>query len=184
MSTTATDTLNQTLIVTNSTVEAIVLGSVKDDPKSGLDAYGQQLTAVSPVIANQDQSSVTLDQPNQTAYNLIGMRAIDLFPVANRMAVIPLACSNQPSAKCTGGTTQYYADLTIDAAEADSMQQALKFYQSVSAFPGLEPGLSFIKLIDDCKKDSTNAESRINAFFQKTKNYSKCTLESFVAVQS
>ena len=184
MSKTANSTFNSTLTATNSTAEPIVVASVKDDPKSGLTTYAQQLTTVSSVIAGQGQGAVTLDQSGQAAYNLIAMRAKDLFPVANWMAVVPLDCSSQPSAKCTDGVGQYYADLTIATAEAESMQQALKFYQTVSTFPGLEPGLSFIKLIDDCTKDSTNAESRINAFFQKSKKYSKCTLESFVAVQS
>ena len=184
MATLATDTLNQTSTVTNSTAEAIVLASVKDDLDSGLDAYAEQLTAVSAVIDPQGQGTITLNQPNQTDYNLIGMRAKDLFPVANRMAVMPVECDRQPSPKCTGGISQYYAHLTIDAAEAESMQQALKFYQSVAAFPGLEPGLSFIQLVSDCKEDYKNAESRINDFFQKTQNYAKCTLESFAAVQS
>mgnify|MGYP001792853530 CR=1 FL=1 len=184
MLTVMSNTLNPALTVTNQTAEPILLANVKDSPKSGLDAYAQQLTVVSEIIANQGQGKVILNQPDQVDYNLIGMRSKDLFPVASRVAVTPINCSNHPSPKCTGGISQYYADLTIAPVEAESMHQALKFRQSISAFPGLEPGLSFTKLLIECKQDLKNAESRVNAFFHYTKKYQKSSFESFNEIQS
>ena len=184
MATLATDTLNQTLTVTNPIADSIVVASVKDDLDSGLVAYAQQLTAVSAVIAPQSQGTATLNQPGQTDYSLISMRAKDLFPVANRVAVMPVECGSQPSAKCTDGVSQYYADLTVDAAEFDGMKQAFYFHQAISAFPGTDMALNFIQLLSDHRSDPKNAESAINQFFKQTKGYEKCTLQNYIAAST
>lgn len=184
---------NESLAIINQTSSTVIIASVFDNSNSGKIGYAQQLSAfpanANPIaIAANETGTITLNKTfdNQPllVYDLATMRTQDLFPISNHSA-IPIDCKTHPSPKCDGGYDFYYTDITIKQDEADAMQQSYEFNKGILSHPDSDLAKTFANILSEYQSDPEKLEQQVNSFFQnQTKNYTKCTLDSFVAAST
>lgn len=186
---------NTSLTITNSTASDAVFASAFG-VAPGQDGYGQPLSAfpsnASPtVIKSKGSGNIILDKTYDDhgvqnpilIYDLIGMQPDNLFPLFDQSAD-PLGCATEPSPKCQGGYTSYYADITMTHDEADGMSQSCQFSQNLAAYPEVDLSKQFASILSEYASDPVKLEEAVAQFFKQTKNYQKCTLATYIAAST
>jgi hypothetical protein len=196
MTNSSDDGRNTNLGITNQTSSPAIFASAFATTPGSI-GYAQSLSAFptnsSPTqIAANGSGTIILDktyndngiQKPILVYDLIGMLPGNLFPLTDQ-AEAPLYCSTNPSPKCQGGYTEYYADITMGQTEADGMTQSFQFSQEIAAYPEVDVTKQFMSIMSQFASDPDKLEKAINAFFSgQTKKFQKCTLDTYVAAST